>query len=223
MKNQILGLVGTAVIGIAAACYFVPYTGAEQDTDLGEYSLKGAGVTATERLTVGDLTGAYMMDIGAGFCNIPTASNTIGSSSSDATSVIGNFSQTGAGTTVAFAGNASFAGTVNVTGAITGETIAKLTPQNVNTNAATYDILSSAFQYNVNFTGSGCTAKLPLAPISNGRTFYLANFGSADVVVNTFSGGNDIWIGGSVVNTITIPVGGTVILRCGNSKFIKFG
>lgn len=217
-KNIYLSLSGFLLFisgFILSYCDVVPYTGADKDLDMGEYNI------TANKITVGTAIDPAMV-VDPTFTNVNTPSITLGATASDATAVIGTFAQVGTLGTNGFQGNTTFGGTVSVTGNLSGPTITNLTPAQVNTSASTYTIPSTGYNYCINFTGTGCTATLPITGLSNNRTYFFTNFGSGPAILNTYFSGNDIWKSGTTTNADTIPPGGIRLYRNGNSKFIKF-
>lgn len=229
MKKILLAftLAAMSILPFNCESNYVPYNDADQNVNLGTHSLTSDSIIAntmvSQQISTGLLSIGSEVSSGPGYFNALTDSNTLGASPASATGVIGNFSQVGAGTTNGFSGNTTFAANVNVSGSLTGPTIANLTPQQIITSASTLTLTNTNYSQMVIFTGSGCTATFPLVQISANRSFFFVNSGTGPVVLNSFSGGNDIWISGGTFNTVTIPPGGTLMFRVGNNKITKFG
>lgn len=77
-------------------------------------------------------------------------------------------------------------------------------------------------QQNSYFTFNGTTSTWTLGTLSStsNKFITLINMGSGDITLNTNAGGNDIWDGGSNVNTMIISMGTSVRLYNNSLKYI---
>lgn len=73
------------------------------------------------------------------------------------------------------------------------------------TSAATYNIVPTSSTIMVTFNGTTTTATLPTIIGNEGAIIFLTNAGTGMVTINSNAGANDIWEGGALSNTSSVP------------------